>query len=321
RHSEWDCRLEMDGRLKPAPQVPGFCGAGHSGHPVLSRHFPHPVDRFNRPTKQPALRLGFRMVKGLSQGDAEHIVAERTRAPFASLQQMVERCDLDRGAVSALAAADALQCFAGNRYQAHWQAAGVEPRPPLFPALHFNEATPLLGRPGEMEDVIADYNSTGLSLKDHPVALLRPRFEALRVYRAVDLEKMGSESISLWDSKKPWNRGAGKLTPTPFSLIKVAGLIVCRQRPDTASGVMFMTLEDETGSVNLIVWPKVLERQRQPLLQGQLLLVQGTLQREEDVVHVIVGKAKDYSHWLGGMEVCSRNFADGIRTIRAPTGA
>jgi error-prone DNA polymerase len=272
------------------------------------------------------------MVKGLAQEAAERIVAERSRAPFTSLQEMVERCGLDRGAVSALAAADALQCFATNRYQAYWQAAGIEPRPPLFPALHFNEATPLLGRPGDMEDVIADYNSTGLSLKDHPVALLRSRFEALHVCRAVDLEKMGSESI--WKNGVGVNfpiprhfsfsRCHGKIdsdpifpTPTPFSLIKVAGLIVCRQRPDTASGVMFMTLEDETGSVNLIVWPKVLERQRQPLLQGQLLLVQGTLQREEDVIHVVVGKAKDYSGWLAGLDVRSRNFADGIRTTRA----
>ena len=314
RYSGWDCHLEhnhsgTDHRHSGAGRNP----VGNSGpRPPPGRHLRHSE-------RQPALRLGLRMIKGLSQEAAQRIVTERTRAPFTSLQEMVERCDLDRGTVSALAAADALQCFATNRYQAHWQAAGVEPRPPLFPALHFNEATPLLGRPGDMEDVIADYNSTGLSLKDHPVALLRTRLKALHVYRAVDLHGTEVDGTRI-DAHERIRASA--LTPDHLprnhSLIKVAGLIVCRQRPDTASGVMFMTLEDETGSINLVVWPRVLERQRRPLLQGQLLLVHGTLQREEDVIHVIVGKAKDCSDWLGGMEVRSRNFADGIRTIRTP---
>jgi error-prone DNA polymerase len=289
RHSDWDCHLEKMGSESDSPCSPEKPERQKGGIPTLTPF-------------SPALRLGLRMVKGLAQHAAERIISERGRAPFESLQDMVTRCALDRGALAALAAADALRCFAANRHQAHWQAAGVEPPLPLFPAPEFNEATPLLDRPDAMEDVIADYNSTGLSLKDHPVALLRPRFEALRVCRAVDLHGPEADGTA------------------PDARIRVAGLIVCRQRPDTASGVMFMTLEDETGSVNLIVWPRVLERQRQTLLQGQLLLVQGTLQREEDVIHVIVCRAKDHSDWLVGLEVRGRNFADGVRTTRAPGG-
>jgi error-prone DNA polymerase len=265
RFSNWDCSLEGD------------CGAG-----------------FIRPSS-PALRLGLRLVKGLGQPAAERIQMERAKQAFGSLDEMVERCALDRSDVSALAAADALQCFAANRYQAHWQAAGVENPLPVFNRPQFNEAAPLLGRPGEMEDVIADYASTGLSLKSHPLALLRERLDELGVRRAEELQGEALES-------------GGE--------VQVAGLVICRQRPDTASGVLFVTLEDETGVANLIVWPKVVESRREALLNAGLILVTGTLQHQDGVTHVIVQHAVDCTAWLEGIEVRSRNFAEGIRVTR-----
>jgi len=284
RFSRWDCHLETT------------CRAGFS------------------PPSKPALRLGMCLVKGLKQEAAKRIMREREKKMFDCLQDVVERCLLDRADVAALAAADALRCFAGNRYRAHWQAAGIEKHLPVFPELRFNEAAPLLGRPGAMEEVIADYNSIDLSLKRHPMSLLRKRFDGLGVYRAVDLS--GVEARAPTPGRMVRGSGIGANAPTPGQIVKVAGLVICRQRPDTASGVLFITLEDETGVSNLIIWPKVVESQRQALLHGQLILVHGTLQREEDVVHVIVGRARDYSRWLGGMEVRSRNFAERIRVAK-----
>lgn len=282
RFSNWDCRLETGG-----------VGAQKKGTDLFSR-------KINlSPFLQPALRLGLRMVKGMKQTAAGRIELERGKKMFECLQDLVERCGLDRIDVSALAAADALQCFAGNRYQAHWQAAGVEEALPVFPELRFNEALPLLDRPAEREDIIDDYRSTGLTLRRHPMALLRERLDEVGVRRAVDL-RAACEGI-----------GAG--APAPGEIIKVAGLVICRQRPDTASGVLFVTLEDETGAINLIVWPKVVEAHRQALLQAQLILVHGTLQHEEGVIHVIARRAEDCSDWLDGIEVRSRNFAEGMR--------
>jgi error-prone DNA polymerase len=231
------------------------------------------------------------MVKGLSQAAAERIVKAREERMFTDVPDLVARAGLDRGDVSALAAADALRHLAGNRYQAHWQAAGVERGGPLFERPRFNEASPMLGRPAPLEEVIGDYRSTGLSLKQHPMDLLRPRFAELGVHRAADLREA-----------------------RPGSMVQVAGLVVCRQRPDTASGVLFITLEDDTGSANLIVWPKIVERYRHALLHAALIVVSGRLQREEDVIHVVVRSARDHSGWLEGMTFKSRDFAQGFRT-------
>jgi error-prone DNA polymerase len=265
RYSNWDCQLEVT------------CRAG-----------------FIRPSS-PVLRLGLRLVKGLGQPAAERIAAGRAEKMFDSLDDMVERCALDRADVAALAAADALQCFAANRYQAHWQAAGVEGALPAFGRPRFGEAAPLLGRPGVMEDVIADYASTGLSLKNHPLALLRARLDGMGIRRAEELPGDGLES---------------------GEQVQVAGLVICRQRPDTASGVLFLTLEDETGVANLIVWPKVAESQREALLNAGFILVTGVLQRQDGVTHVIAKHAEDCSAWLDGLEVRSRDFAEGFRTAK-----
>lgn len=282
RYSDWDCTLEkkVSGLFSdPAAQA---AGTGR-GEKINLTPF--------------SLRLGLRLVKGLGQAAAERIAAARAQQPFAALDDMVARAALDRAEVTALAAADALRAFAANRYQAHWQAAGVEHALPVFERPRFNEAAPLLGRPTEAEDVIADYAASGLSLRRHPLALLRARLDALGVRRAEELPGAGLES-------------GGE--------VRVAGLVICRQRPDTASGVLFVTLEDETGVANLIVWPQVVESERSVLLNSGLILVSGTLQRQDGVTHVIARRAEDCSDWLEGIEVQSRNFADGMRVSRQP---
>jgi error-prone DNA polymerase len=249
RYSDWDCTLE------PPEQ-------------------PHPV-----------LRLGLRLVKGLSQAGAGRIVAARVARPYVGVQDLSRRAALDRRDLESLAAADALHGLTGHRRRAFWEAAGVEAPMPLYPEPAHDEAVPLLRAPREHEDIVADYASTGLSLRRHPLALLRPRLERLGIRTAQDL----------WELRN----GAAA---------RVAGLVLCRQRPQTAAGVTFVTIEDETGHVNLIVWPSTAEAQRKALLQSRILLVGGTVQQEEGVLHLLAGKLTDLRDWLDGLEVRSRDF-------------
>jgi len=132
---------------------------------------------------------------------------------------------------------------------------------------------------------VADYASLGLTLGRHPVALLRPRLDRLRMVTAAQLKQLPH----------------GKLT-------HAAGIVIGRQRPDTTSGVIFVTLEDETGTINVVVWRDVADRQRRALLASQLLAVHGTLERQGEVVHLIAGKLIDHSHLLGRLVARSRDF-------------
>ena len=233
----------------------------------------------------PVLRLGLRMVKGFSETAAALLVSSREQQPFTDITDLVIRSQIDRGSLESLAAADALNGLGGNRHNAYWEVAGVEQPPPLFERLEFHEGKPLLPIPTEGQSVIADYAATGASLRSHPLALLRSRFNKKRVHQAKDL----------------WSLRNG-------CLARVAGLVICRQRPQTASGVTFVTLEDESGQTNIIVWPSVGLAQRKPLLSAQLLLVTGTIQQEDQVLHLIAGKLEDCSDWLGGLDARSRDF-------------
>ncbi|MBL4583082.1 MAG: error-prone DNA polymerase [Pseudomonadales bacterium] len=231
------------------------------------------------------LRLGLRMVKGFSAAAAQSLIACRNQKPFSDITDLVIRSQIDRGSIECLAAADALNGLSGNRHNAYWDVAGVEPPPPLFERLEFHEGKPLLPIPTQGQSVIADYAATGASLRSHPLALLRSRFNSKRVHQAKDL----------------WSLRNG-------CLARVAGLVICRQRPQTASGVTFVTLEDESGQTNIIVWPSVGLAQRKALLSAQLLLVTGTVQQEDKVLHLIAGKLEDCSDWLGGLDARSRDF-------------
>jgi error-prone DNA polymerase len=233
-----------------------------------------------------ALRLGLRLVKRLSQDGARRLLSARGSRPFASVADLAERAALDRGDLEALAAADALAGLAGHRHRAVWQVSGVERRLPLLAAdTVIDEGVPLLRAPLEGQDIVADYGSVGLTLRRHPVALLR----------ATLTERGVLPNQALWD--QPNGR-----------LVTAAGLVITRQRPGSAGGVTFVTLEDETGYVNLIVWERVATTQRAALLESRLLLVRGRLQREGDVLHVIAQRLTNLSEMLGDLCVTSRNF-------------
>jgi DNA-directed DNA polymerase III PolC len=233
-----------------------------------------------------ALRLGLRLVKHLSKEGALRLLAERGRRAFDSVADLAERAALDRRDLEALAAADALASLAGHRHRAVWQVTGVECTLPLLPAATaVDEGTPLLRAPREGQDIVADYGSLGLSLRRHPLALLRDKLKRRGVLPTQDL----------------WGQANGRL-------VRTAGLVITRQRPGSAGGVIFVTMEDETGYVNLIVWNRVAVEQRAALLESRLLEVQGRLQREGDVQHVIAQRLTDLSSLLGELLVVSRDF-------------
>ena len=235
---------------------------------------------------RPALRLGLRLVKHLSTEGAARLCAARAARAFDSIADLAERAKLDRRDLEALAAADALAGLAGHRHRAVWQVSGVERALPLLPAATvLEEGIPLLRAPREGQNIVADYGSTGLTLRRHPLCLLREKLRRRGVLPTQEL----------------WERPNGAKVIT-------AGLVITRQRPGSAGGVTFVTMEDETGHVNLIVWNRVALEQRAALLESRLLEVHGTLQREGDVQHVIARRLINLSAMLGDLSVVSRNF-------------
>lgn len=233
----------------------------------------------------PALRLGLAQVRGLARAAGERIVAARGAGPFASVQELAERAGLERRELWALAGAGALGSLAGHRHRAAWAAGGVVAPTPLLAHAAVREAVPLLRAPGEGEGIVADYRSLGLTLGRHPMALLRER-----------LERGGIASAASLRSLKAGAR------------VRVAGLVLVRQRPGSASGVTFVTLEDETGVANLVVWLAVAERWRRPLLEARLLAVEGRVQREGDVLHIVAERLADLTRLLGSLVTRSRDF-------------
>jgi error-prone DNA polymerase len=237
------------------------------------------------PDGLPALRLGFRLARGLSAAGARSLVAARSGCSFVSVQDISERARLRSQDLGALAACGALLPIAGHRHRAGWAVAGIELPLPLLPRICIAEGIPLLRSPTEGEDIAADYESQGLTLGRHPLALLRGRLRREQVRSAADI----------------WDLAHG-------SLVHAAGLVITRQRPGSANGVIFVTLEDETGHINLIVWQSIAERQRRILLQSALMGVWGEVQRDGDVLHVIAGRLEDYSPLLGRFRTGSRDF-------------
>jgi len=235
---------------------------------------------------RPALRLGLRLVQHLSRAGALRLLAARALRAFADVTDLAGRAALDRRDLEALAAADALAGLAGHRHRAVWQVSGVERSLPLLGAdTVVPEGIPLLRAPREGQDIVADYGSTGLTLRRHPLALLRDRLAREGLLPAE----------ALWDQRN------GKRIGT-------AGLVITRQRPGSAGGVTFVTMEDETGHVNIIVWEQVAAAQRAPLLESSLLEVRGRIQREGDILHVIAERLRNLSALLGDLVVESRNF-------------
>jgi intein/homing endonuclease len=232
-----------------------------------------------------AVRLGMHLVKGLTQEAAKRLLAARKSEPFASVQDLAERAELGSKDLGALASSGALKTLAGHRHRARWDVAGVERPMALLERVRFVEGTPLLRRPTEGDNIAADYRYVGVSLERHPVAVLRTRFDAAGV--------LSARAVA--------DRGHG-------ARVRTAGLVITRQRPSSASGVTFVTLEDETGYVNLVVWERVAQKERRILLGASLLGVAGTVQKEGDVLHVVAERLFDHSEMLSGLVTRSRDF-------------
>jgi len=265
RLSGWDCSLER--RL---PE-------GGDGRSDGKRH------------GEAAIRLGLRLVKGLGEEPARRIERVRALRPFESVEDLAARAGLERGALEALAAAGALAALAGHRHRARWAVAGVEglrgSEMPVLGTPRFNEGLPLLSKPTEGEDLVADYASVGLTLGRHPLALLRERLLRLGAQTAAGIRELPDGAPA-----------------------RVAGIVINRQRPGTATGVTFMTLEDETGHANVIVWRDLADKQRAVLVGSRLMLVAGVVQREGEVVHLIARRLFDQSRLLGRLSTRSRDF-------------
>jgi error-prone DNA polymerase len=239
--------------------------------------------------RQP-VRLGLNRVKGLAEDAGKRIVDARAEARFADSEDLARRARLDAHALAALAEAGALQSLTGHRHQAAWAVAGIDTRPTeMLRATRAREAAIVLAAPSEGEETLADYRALGLTLNRHPLALLRAQLAAFRVEPAARLRDY------------PDGR-----------LARASGLVTHRQRPETAKGTVFVTLEDETGAVNVIVWPKIAEAQRTPLLGATLLTVYGQWQRqgegEQSVMHLVAARLIDHTPLLKGLVTRSRDF-------------
>ncbi|MDQ0010585.1 error-prone DNA polymerase [Luteibacter jiangsuensis] len=230
-----------------------------------------------------ALRLGLRLINGLSAGLGTRIAAARTEAPLRDLADLSRRAGMTRFERERLADAGALRLLSGHRHRARWESSGIERSLPLIDMVA--EARPTLRPPTLTENVFADYATHGLSLAAHPLSLIRKNLLARRARRASDLER---ERNGAW--------------------LRHAGLVTVRQRPQTASGITFVTLEDETGQVNVIVRPKVAEACRQALLDAVLLAVDGRWQSIDGVRHLVASRLHDFSDLLPAMASVSRDF-------------
>ena len=229
------------------------------------------------------MRLGFRVVKGLADETALRIVEERNKGRYLDIRDLVQRTHLDSKAVKALTDADAFRSITGNRLQSRWSAAATRMADlPLAPSAA--EVVPASLTPFTLgQEVIADFRSTGLTLRAHPLKLLRGLLKG--TYRAGDLARV-----------------------TSGRHIRVAGLVTCRQRPGTASGVTFVTLEDETGNTNVIVWRDLAEKERCALIASRLMIVHGKLEHQGPISHLIALHMEDASHLLADLSVVSHDF-------------
>lgn len=261
-HSEWDCTLEPQGVLPEGTH--------------------------------PAVRLGLRLVAGLREDAALRLVAARSQAPFTSTEDLVSRAGLGTLEINALAAADALLPLSGHRRQQVWDASAIKPAPRLLKSVPTHETPLALPDTPEGENILFDYKATGLTLRRHPVALLRERLARKGLLSA-------SELNALPDGRE----------------VAACGIVTVRQQPQTAKGTIFITLEDETGPVNVIVWKSLRENQRGEVLHARLLAVHGLWQRSEEsgtakgygaVRNLVAQRLEDLTPLLGRLGTSSRDF-------------
>jgi error-prone DNA polymerase len=288
--SDWYCTLEPYA-LTPSPRPLHGRGAiqhSSSAIPPLSH-----ASGKGAGSEGPAVRLGLMQVSGLSEEAGQRIVQARKQAPFTDVRDLAHRAQLDRGDMARLAAADALALLTGHRRHALWGVLGLDSgaaRPaPLTGALPVAERQVALLAPTEGQDIVADYEATGLTLRRHPLAPLREQLDRMQLWTARRIADARHQQR-----------------------VRTTGIVTCRQRPSTASGVTFVTLEDETGWTNVVVWRATAERFRRQLLGSTLLTVYGHVERvdtpDSAVIHVIASRLVDHSSMLGGLVVNSHDF-------------
>jgi len=281
-YSGWDCSLEF---LEGRQEKEGSRDQGIKGSRVRDAAASLSIPRSLDPSI-PSLRLGFRLVRGLSAAKVAGIEAARREGPITSIRRLARRPDVARDTLVRLAAADAFRSLGLQRRAALWQILALdEAEPPLFAELEPDEpAVPLPPMPLD-ETVFKDYQTTGFSLNAHPLELIRSDLQGLGV--------------------TPNGRLRAIPNGTP---VRVAGLVTVRQRPSTARGIVFMTLEDESGSANLVVHPPIWERDQRVARARTALLAEGHVERQGEVVHVIVRRLHDLSHRLASLTHRSRDF-------------
>jgi len=233
----------------------------------------------------PAVRLGLRMIGGLRTASAARIEAERAKAPFDSAEHLAHRARLEQHEMKLLAAADALASLSGHRRQQVWDAAALHTLPQLLQDAPVDEEVLELDAAREGEEVLWDYASVGLTLRSHPMKLLRPRLDKWKLKTSAQLRRIPNGRI-----------------------VRTAGIVTLRQQPDTANGTIFVSLEDEDGATQVIVWRDVREAQREVLLGSRLMAVKGRWQRQGIVCNLIAERLVDLSHLLGRLSTESRNF-------------
>ncbi len=265
--SDWDCTLEEQG-VHALSRQREWVGVRAASEPTM-----------------PAVRLGLRLVSGLSKDIAKRIVAARASRAFKDSEDLAHRATLDQQTMQQLAAADALMSLSGHRRQQVWDAAALKAPPALLKEAPVDEASLTLPEAPEGEAIVWDYASLGLTLRRHPLALLRERLQARRFMTAETLNTLPN----------------GKL-------VRACGIVTGRQQPETSKGVVFVTLEDETGVVQVIVWKALRDRQRTELIRSRLLAVRGVWQREGEVCNLIAGHLEDLTPLLGRLATESRDF-------------
>lgn len=249
----------------------------------ISEYFPNPQPLL-------AIRLGFSQISSLDINAAQGIERWRGNKPFTSLENLSRRTPLTATDLGHLAAADAFAQLTGNRHESRWQAAAIKPHISLLENAENHRDLLTMPAPSLEKDMLDDYASLGLSLRAHPMALLRNQSPFNRCKTQRELASIGHGRF-----------------------VRVAGLVTGRQRPGAANGTMFVTLEDETGNINVVVWQQTQVHFREPLLNAQLLVIKGILEinatdSATPVIHLVAGHLQDYTHCLKNLSVNSRDF-------------
>lgn len=232
-----------------------------------------------------AIRLGLKSIKGLSEKGGQRLLEARAISAFLDVDDIKQRVLLDEKEMNALAHADAHRSLAGHRRDALWETLGTELPTPLLKGTKRPERQASLLPPTEGEDVLADYQRVGLTLRSHPLKILRPTLRKMRLKSSDEIQ-----------------------VARPGQLIRTTGIVINRQRPDTDSGVTFATLEDELGLINVTVWRNVAERYLAALTQSRLMTVYGVIERDDATVYVVAGRLVDHSKLLGSLATSSRDF-------------